>query len=94
MARYVDLDKIIDHLHDEWGYEGMEEELYDDLQIPVENVIAWTPISKELPPIGVPLLVTVDRKIAEGPPQGGARPGLQNAGDDGRRNRVLRIRQL
>ena len=68
MARYVDLDKIIDHLHDEWGYEGMEEELYDDLQIPVENVIAWTPISKELPPIGVPLLVTVDRKIAEGPP--------------------------
>lgn len=26
---YVDLDLIIDHLEDEWGYEGMREELYE-----------------------------------------------------------------
>lgn len=26
---YVDLNQIIDHLEDEWGYEGMREELYE-----------------------------------------------------------------
>lgn len=28
MAKYVDLDKIIDQLEIQWGYEGMREELY------------------------------------------------------------------
>ena len=27
----------------------------------------WTPMYKEFPPMGVPLMVTVDRKIHEGP---------------------------
>ena len=29
MKKYVDLDKIIDRLDDEWGFLGMREELYN-----------------------------------------------------------------
>lgn len=36
MARYVDLDKVIELLEIEWGYEGMREELY---ALPAADVV-------------------------------------------------------
>lgn len=29
MPKYVDLDKVFDRLEDEWGYDGMRDDLYD-----------------------------------------------------------------
>ena len=39
MSKYVDLDKVIDKIEDEWGYEGIREDLYDIPTADVEKVI-------------------------------------------------------
>lgn len=39
MSRYIDLDKVIDKLVDEWGYEGIREDLYELPTADVEKVI-------------------------------------------------------
>lgn len=38
MSKYIDLDKVIDKLEDEWGYEGMREDLYELPTADVEEV--------------------------------------------------------
>lgn len=38
MSRYIDLDKVIDKIEDEWGYEGIREDLYDIPTADVEEV--------------------------------------------------------
>lgn len=45
MSKYVDLDKVIDKLEDEWGYEGIWDVLYE---LPSASVVEVETLKKNI----------------------------------------------